>query len=326
MVRKMCTLRNSVPRPILRYPRIMSRSVQQDTLAPAEDLHFARQERLRFLETMLLWNGSVTRREVSEAFGISLNHVSRDINVYQQQYPDNLAISPKTHTYIAGPKFSPMYASGDPAEHLGLLQTRAETGSVAIVPLVGGAGAEVATLPSPALGIDRNVLAAVLRAIRLQQGLQLIYHSLQAGQPERHAIWPHALLNTGVRWYARAYDDVGQKFRDFALSRMERPEPHTTPSPEPRDVDVAWMTQVHADVIPHPKLNAHQQRVVAHEFAMKRERTGWVWSLELRQALVGYFAHRYGLDAKYPPNPDSQWIVLRNRKELKPFFLTAGRE
>jgi len=298
----------------------------RDATAPSEELPFARQERLRFLEAMLLWTGAVTRRDVAEAFGVSLNHVTRDINIYLQQYPEHLAISPKTHTYIAGPKFSPVYASDDPAEHLGLLQTRAETGSVAVVPLVGGACAEVATLPSPAHGIDRDVLVAVLRAIRLQQGLQLIYHSLQAGQPEKHTIWPHALLNTGVRWYARGYDDAGQKFRDFALSRMDSPQPQAAASPLSRDADSAWKTQVRAEVIPNPKLNAHQQRVVAREFSMKRDRTGWLWSLSLRQALVGYFARRYKLDAKLPADPSSHWIVLRNRAELKSFFLSEASE
>lgn len=294
-----------------------------DSTALAEELPFARQERFRFVETLLLWKGSITRREVSRAFGITPNHVTRDLDLYQQMYPDHIVFQPKKHAYVAGPKFLPVYASDDPAEHLGLLQTHAETGSMAVMPLLGGADVAVSTLPSPAMGIEREVLGAVLRAIRLQQGLQLTYHSLQAGQPETRDIWPHALLNTGVRWYARAYDGGSETFRDFVLSRMQAPQPHSRASPRLPSADTAWATQVRAEIIPHPKLNAHQQRVVAREFAMKRERAGWVWSIRLRQAVVGYFARRYRLDANAAADPQSHWVVLRNRAELKPFFLSG---
>lgn len=294
-----------------------------DSTVLAEELPFARQERFRFVETLLLWKGSVTRREVSGAFGVTPNHVTRDLDLYQQLYPDHIVFQPKKHAYVAGPKFLPVYASDDPAEHLGLLQTHAETGSIALVPLLGGAGVAVTTLPSPALGIEREVLGAVLRAIRTQQGLQLTYHSLRAGQPETRVIWPHALLNTGVRWYARAYDGGSETFRDFVLSRMQAPLAQTQASPRLPNEDAAWAKQVRAEIIPHPKLNAHQQRVVAREFPMKRERAGLVWSIRLRQAVVGYFARRYKLDAKPPVDPQSHWVVLRNRAELKPFFLSG---
>jgi hypothetical protein len=130
-------------------------------------------------------------------------------------------------------------------------------------------------------------------------------------------------MNTGSRWYARAWDSTEGMYRDLVLSRIEAPTKLSEPRPAGIDKDFAWSTFRIAEVVPNPKLNAHQQRVVAREFGMKRERYGLCWPVKLRQCLVGYFARRYKLDAKPPLSPQSHWVILRNRNDLKPYFLPA---
>jgi hypothetical protein len=98
------------------------------------------------------------------------------------------------------------------------------------------------------------------------------------------------------------------------------------PSPCSPSEDAGWHKRIVAHVVPHPKLNAHQQGVVAREFGMRRSGKGWLWSVELRQCLVGHFARRYRLDTKGAVSPESHWVVLRNPAELKPYFLPDGRE
>lgn len=291
------------------------------------DFPFARQERLRFIEATLLWEGTTQRSRVCDVFGISPNHVTRDIAAYLAQHPDSLDFRPQQRAYFPGPRFAPVYASKDPAEYLGLLQTRAETGSAAVVPLLGGAGVDVGALPSPALGIDAEVLKEVLRAIGQGSGLALTYYSLAAKQPMTSTIWPHALIHTGARWHARALDKTSGTFREFALARMERPRPIDDQPPMAPASDEGWTTHVYAEVVPHPKFNEHQRAIAVREFGMKRERGGsWVWKAKLRSCLVGYFARRYRLDDKPPVSPRSHWVVLRNREALQPFFLPAGEE
>jgi len=294
--------------------------------AIAEDLPFARQERLRFVESMLLWEGAIQRSRVCDVFGVTANHVTKDLALYQRQYPDSITFKPQQHAYVPGPKFAPVYTSDDPAEYLGLLQTRAETGTTALLPLLGSEAIALATLPSPALGIERDVLREVLRALRRGSGLTVTYHSLRAEQPVMATLWPHALFNSGLRWYARAFDRDSQRFREFVLSRMEQPQRVDLRSPALVTKDVDWTTLVKAEVVPHPKLNAHQQRVVAREFAMKRDRAGWVWVVPIRRCLVGYFARRYRLDAKLPVSHRANFVVLRNRAVLKPYFLPEAVE
>lgn len=290
-------------------------------MANEAGVQFARQERLRFVESVVLWEGLVKRQRVRDVFGVTLNHVTRDLSYYLQQHPDNLDFRPELRGYIAGPQFKPAYASDAPAEYLSLLQTRAETGTAVVLPLVGGHDLDVGALPSPALGIDKGVLRQICHAIRQQRGVKATYHAMNSDRPRERTFWPHALINTGLRWYVRAYDGESESFRSLVLARMERSTKLEESSPVDLARDTAWTTQMTAEVTPHPKLNAHQQAVVAREFGMRREGKSWVWAVPLRQCLIGPFARRYGLDG--PPTAKSatrHWVILRNYAELKPHF------
>ncbi len=55
-----------------------------------QSLPFAQQQRLRFIESMVLWEGTVQRQRVCDVFGINPNHVTRDLQIYKQHYPKSL--------------------------------------------------------------------------------------------------------------------------------------------------------------------------------------------------------------------------------------------
>lgn len=286
---------------------------------------FALEERLRFVEVVLLWEGLVRRQRVSDVFRIAPNHVSRDMRYYLERFPDAIDFRPELRGYVAGPTFKPRFASDDPGEYLGLLQARADSQGAALLPLTGGT-VQVGALPSPAMGIDKTVLKQLVRAIHQGHGLAVTYLGMRAEGPSTRTLWPHALINTGLRWYVRAYDSDSTSFRSFVISRISAAGKSEGSSPVPASDDAGWHKHVTAHVVPHPKLNAHQQSVVAREFGMKRVGKQWVWSVELRQCLAGHFARRYGLDAKLPVASNSHWVVLRNPAELRPYFLPGGNE
>lgn len=294
--------------------------------ATDESPAFARQERLRFVESMVLWEGLVKRQRVCDVFGININHVTRDLRYYQDQFPDALDFRPELRGYIAGPKFKPHFASDAPTDYLGLLQAHADSGATALLPLMGGYDMQSASLPSPALGIDKKVLCDVVRAIRHQHGISVKYLAMSSERPSLRTLWPHALISTGLRWYVRVFDSESASFRSLVLARIETTMKVDTPCPSGPQNDTGWNERVTAHVIPNPQLNAHQQSVVAREFGMTLTGKKWLWSVELRQCLVGHFARRYRLDTKGLAAPESHWVVLRNPAELKPYFLPDGKE
>lgn len=293
--------------------------------ARTQSATLARQERLRFVESMVLWEGLVRRQRVTDVFGVNLNHVTRDLRYYQEQYPGALDFRPEQRGYIAGPKFKPRYASDSPAEYLGLLQARADAASVTALPQVGGQDLALAALPSPAMGIDKEVLREVVRAQRRGHGIAVTYLAMNSDKPSRRVLWPHALISTGLRWYVRAFDGESQSFRSLVMARIERAKPSDAACPVEAKTDVGWHHQVTAEVIPNPGLNAHQKSVIAREFGMERFDGGWRWSVELRQCLVGHFARRYRLDDA-DISPEASWLALNNRVELQRFFLPGGKE
>jgi hypothetical protein len=295
----------------------MSRNAQSE-------LPFAQRERLRFVESTLLWEGTLTRSRVHEVFGVSPNHVTTDLRWYEDQFPKSLVFESRQRRYVAGPRFRPRFASDDPAEYLALQLAYAQCGSSAVVPLLGGGEAvPTESLPSPAHGVDKTVLQLVVQAIRHRTGIELVYHSMRAETPGTRSLWPHALVHSGVRWYARAFDSRRETFRNFALQRMDALKPLARLSPKPPDDDEEWVATTMLTIVPHPALNAHQRGVVAREFGMREVDGVMAWTVTLRNALIGYFARRYGLDATNPAPPQHR-IVLSDGESARRWFLPDG--
>lgn len=290
-----------------------------------ETVPFAREQRLRFIEALALWEGAVQRKRVSQVFGIAENHVTKDLKAYEKRNPQNLRFDPRARAYVPCSTFKPEYISDDPAEYLSLLQAHAESGSTAVLPELGGEGVAAETLPAPGHGIDRAVFRHAVRAIRRQRGFVVTYLSMTADRPVRRTLWPHALVHTGFRWQVRAYDSHRNAFRDFVLQRMSKPDEIDRPSPQPVANDVEWSTWEHAEVVPHPGLTEHQKFVIAKEFGMKQIHGEYVWQVELRCCVVGYFARKYGFDLnRVPDNPSQFPVILRNWDALSPYFFPSN--
>jgi hypothetical protein len=91
---------------------------------------------------------------------------------------------------------------------------------------------------------------------------------------------------------------------------MERPQCVDEPEPDLAGEDSGWSSTTKLTVVPNPSLNAHQQRLVARDFGMRKTKRGWAWSVTLRDCLVPYFAQRYGLIDEPPLDPKKHRIVF----------------
>ena len=73
---------------------------------------------------------------------------------------------------------------------------------------------------------------------------------MSSGESER-VIVPFALVDTGLRWHVRAFDRKSEEFRDFVITRVERPtllaeesQPH-----ERLDNDIQWTKIVELELV-----------------------------------------------------------------------------
>lgn len=292
----------------------MLRSLEIDSLP------FAQQQRLRFLESMVLWEGTIKRQRVCDVFGVNPNHVTRDIQIYKRQYPKNIEYYQSQRAYGPGEKFSPKMASGDPNEYLTLLYAYAESRSVAMLPVLGGEGLPVEVVAKPKRTIDQELLRGVVQATRQGKGIKVIYSSMASDRPAPRTLWPHSLVHTGLNWHVRAFDDQRKEFRNFAIQRITNLNVVDTQCSVSKEMDHEWHEKVLVEVIANPKLNAHQQEIVGREYGMTKRSDGRVWSEEIRQCLVGYFAVHYRLDLQEHKNALHTPLVFKDPLKVKPYL------
>jgi predicted DNA-binding transcriptional regulator YafY len=273
---------------------------------------------------MVLWEGAVQRQRVCDVFRVNPNHVTRDIQVYKKQYPKSLEYNPSVRAYEPGIMFEPRLASGDPTEYLALLHAYAESHSVAMLPVLGGDGQLVEALPAPKHSVDQNVLRAVVQATRHGKGLKVVYNSMQSDQPKPRTLWPHTLVHTGLHWHIRAYDDLRSTFRNFAIQRIAKIDVVVESGRVSVHEDAEWNEKVLIEVIPNPKLNTHQQGIVAKEYGMTENEHGWVWSEQIRRCLVGYFAVHYRLDLQPKGDPQFTPLVFKDYAAVRPHLFEGS--
>jgi integrase len=155
---------------------------------------------------------------------------------------------------------------------------------------VGISGPLVGCEVPPALSIpDVGVLAAISRAINLQQAICVTYSSFSSGRQTREIV-SHALADNGLRWHVRAFDRKGQRFVDFVLTRIHSFEPlpdSTITSLEKAQNDLDWTRVLELASVPHPK--EEHKEIIAMDYAMAQG----VMS-GLRLTLNGY-APEFGL-------------------------------
>jgi hypothetical protein len=138
----------------------------------------------------------------------------------------------------------------------------------------------------------------------------LTYHSLKKG-PAKREIVPFALVDSGLRWHARAYDRARSEFRDLVITRMDKPEllasgeilPH-----EQADQDIQWSRIVNLDLVPHP--GQPRPEIVARDFGIK----DGVLNLQVRAAVAGYVLQQWNVDCSpdHSLDPTSYRLWLRD--------------
>lgn len=275
-------------------------------------LSFPQRQRLQYIESMALWEGAVARQRVCDLFGVSLNHITKDLRLYRELLPHNLDYDPSLRIWRPSARFRPAISSGSPEEYLGLLRLGLEAAGAAGIPTLEGPIAADA-IPTPRWPADAKPLRHVTRAVREGTGVRVRYQSMSTPEPDERILWPHALVYAGFRWHARAYDEKHKQFGDFVLPRICEAAPHAGETPVSAKRDEGWNARERAEVIPNPRLSKAQQAAIAREYGMAKTAQGWCWSVSMRQCLVRYFLHWHRLDKPAAKNR----VIARNLDELK---------
>lgn len=271
-----------------------------------EDLNQAQRERLAFIEFRLWFLGDVRRPDLIDRFGIAPAVATRDLAAYRELAPENIEFDGRRKVYVPGATFSPLFEHR-PDRVLSALSRGFGEG-------IGEASAGFLPCEFP-VRLNQPplpVLATITRAIHQKRAVRLTYHSLKKG-PANREIVPFALVDSGLRWHARAYDRARHEFRDLVITRMEIPElleaedilPH-----EQADQDHQWLSIVNLELVPHPA--QPRPEIVARDFGIK----DGVLRLQVRAAIAGYVLQQWHVDCSQDHNLDPNFFRLSLRDPL----------
>ena len=256
--------------------------------------------RLRFMEAVLMWEGELYRNRIARVFGVTENHLSKDIDFYRSNHPSNLDYDLSRKRYLPRSGFKPHYSSGAPEEYLGMLRTYCDAHDPSMPTLPGPASA--ATIPLYHGGVDAKTLQAITRAIAGSTGLEVSYQSMNRTEVAVTQIWPHDLVFSGTRWHVRALqalDDARTRFGDFVLARLTvRDRVLEGREDAAADRDAGWTEYVDVVVQPASHLSASQHDAIAREYGMSGPPGHARWTCRLRRCLVPYFLVLHRLDAR----------------------------
>ena len=220
------------------------------------DVKWGTRQRLQHIEIMAYYTGVITRSDLARAFGISDAAATKDLKLYSELAPDNLIYRHSVFGFVPGDNFQPQFSELAPHEILPMIAANLATtsGPYGDQPLYG---IPAESLPLPSRLPTREVLAQILRAIKQGRKLQVSYHSLsdRAGTQES-VLEPHALVNTGLRWHLRAYNEETYDFRDFVLSRFTSAQILPEAAESSAQYDDDWSELVTLQLGPHPQLSA----------------------------------------------------------------------
>lgn len=279
------------------------------------------EQRLEFIEFRLFWEGSINRADIIDTFGVSVPQASKDLSLYQERAPGNMAYDTREKRYVAQPDFTLRYLEPDPYVYLSRLRSVSEgRGNAQDLWLGMLPDSDVAITPRRDINID--VLRAVLGAVRDRKSIDILYQSMSPQRPDPlwRRITPHAFGYDGFRWHCRAYCHIQHFFKDFLLPRILEVGQVHAPGASGSEDDL-WHEFYDIEIIAHPGLTESQKIVVGKDYGFVSGKG----AITVRCALLYYVLKRLGLlGAAEKESPQRQHIVALNPDNVQNALFRAS--
>lgn len=266
---------------------MVSRHLSAHTESDLEQRYtYAQRQRLSYIDFKLFFTGSLTRAEIVSHFQLGVAAATRDINYYKQEAPNNVYYDHQQKCYFISDEFEPLFAH-DPRKTLIKLANQISDGFDPInsvhFPIES---------PSPLNIPDIHVVAKLSQAILRHKPVSVIYTSLSSGSKSR-VIIPHSIVDNGLRWHVRAYDQASKSFRDFVLTRIMhiKIENRSIQAGESKSNDHQWDLVLPLQIVPHPK-NVKHPNAIELDFEMQNG----LLEVNVRAAMAGYLLRRWNID------------------------------
>lgn len=269
------------------------------------------EQRLRDLETLFVWEGALDNARIREVFGLQLVQASRLVAAFVAEHAEGVQRVRPHAPVTPTASFQPKFESNGADDYLRLVESVRPSN---IAPYV----ADVRYDLSP---VTPGLFSVMVNACRNQLGVDIFYRSMAEPDGLARRIFPHSLVRASRRWHVRAWCELRQAFRDFALGRVVSASPTGITCAVDSSADKDWNEVVTLVVVPHPQLTGPQQKLIEHEYLGSQESK----TIEVKRALTGYVAQdlRLAVDPVTQIPPGYQ-LALANAKDFSASFIKNG--
>lgn len=232
---------------------------------------------VKYILLKTYWESEISRKDLIGVFNVSEKQASNYLAEVRKEYPNAITYDVSLKRYIPGVNIEKSLPSMDFQEYLNIhSNSGVQTYNI---------------LPSKPL-IPVYLYRLINKAINLEFAIQFKYHSLNSSSAKERKVYPHSLINSGYRWHIRGWEEESQKFKDYALSRIELEGARLVEKQDKRSniaQDSAWNNEVGIFLIPNPSLSAEKRKIIALDFNMR----DGILSVFCKEALMLYTLNSY---------------------------------
>lgn len=261
------------------------------------------QDRLKFIDFKLMFQGHFTRAEIVQQFKLGLFSATQDINLYRDTAPQNFVYDHQQKCYYQANQFRPLFVHDTKAALAKLAYQDTNT--------TGLNYQSCTQLNMP----NVEVFACISRALLNNKAIEIEYVSLTTGNTKR-TIVPHAIADSGLRLHVRAFDCLSQQFRDFVISRIVRANlsEQIITDEQHQQYDQLWQQTIELELVPHPH-NIDHPSAIELDYGMSQGRL----VIKTRIALAQYILKRWNVDCSTEANQHSAiyQLWLQNSSALQ---------
>lgn len=269
-----------------------------------ESLRGIQRERLFYLEFLALFIGQVSRKDLVSRFGISEPAATKDLSLYAKLAPEVLRYDIREKTYVL--------STGKPLFSHDIDQSLHSLSGKRAIAIDTSHAKRLPNWINSSIKrkLPVDIVSTITRCIYQNSEMKAKYFSLTSGDKKR-SLSPLAIVNDGLRWHIRCFDNDKGRYADFNLGRFTYAKSHT-PSTARLENDPEWNNEVKLELVAHPK--SEHPETVCMDFDMDNG----VKQITLPACLVGYFIRHWHIDYSDSAsgNPKAQQLYLNNKQEL----------
>lgn len=269
-----------------------------------ESLRGIQRERLFYLEFLALFTGQVSRKDLVSRFGISEPAATKDLSLYAKLAPEVLRYDMREKTYVL--------STGKPLFTHDIDQSLYSLSGKSAIAVNSSHARRLPNWVNASIKREPalDIVSTITRCIYQNSVMKAKYFSLSSGDKKR-TLSPLAIVNDGLRWHIRCFDNDKNRYADFNLGRFTEVQSFE-PSAANLLNDIEWNNEVTIELIAHPK-SEHPETI-----CMDFDLTDGVKQVSLSACLVGYFIRSWNVDFSDTAsgNPKAQQLYLNNKQEL----------